>query len=470
MNGLRPDRARIVDFPWEVLEYLAWLRQQPSSREAAGSYLFDEPKVRFSVAERDLLVTDADVVVHGAANELALSTPRSASPVVVPGLGEPERAAVARVLASLDGQQPLAVVRAGLTTAEARVLDALLGAAFGLLIFAPLALLAAERAISGVEVTRFPGSPYEVARPYWTNMGAVRAASDALFAALDDDSRFTRELRTLHVTLLMGEDFQTYYQPASPISSGRAAPGRFMFTAPEVIDGAAGSVFVAGPRVSAAPVGGARYHQVLCQSLGEVEAPLPSHFRSPDGLDWGRRVLARAAGDPAPAPWFCPPRPIRPEHLRALRESLASADARARSADPSSCLRPLAAFHQAFVRLHPFHCGNQSLAMNLVNRVLNRALGAGMPHLILDHLACRLSPDAYARVFRRAAEAYVDARSSVSARYLQLASNRTRTFSLLRQLEATPTLEEAWALIRSDPASAGLLLLTDAEPRAPGAP
>ena len=31
------------------------------------------------------------------------------------------------------------------------------------------------------------------------------------------------------------------------------------------------------------------------------------------------------------------------------------------------------------------------------------------------------------------------------------------------------TLEEAWALIRSDPASAGLLLLADAEPRAPGA-
>src|SRR5690606_21661985 len=209
-----------------------------------------------------------------------------------------------------------------------------------------------------------------------------------------------------------------------------AAPGRFMFTAPEVIDGTAGAVFVAGPRVSAAPVGGARYHELLCQSVGEPEAPLPRTFRDSGALDWGRLVLARAAGDPAPAPWFCPPRPIRPEHLRALREPLASAEARARSADPRSCLVPLAAFHQRFVRLHPFHCGNQSLAMNLVNRVLNRALGAGMPHLIPDHLACRLSPEGYARVFRRAVDAYLDATPSIPARYLRLASNRTRTFSL----------------------------------------
>jgi hypothetical protein len=458
-GALGADLDRIVDFPWEVLEYLTWLRQRAATRDSA--YLFDEPKVRFSPREADLLVAERDVSVRAVAAGLQLEAPRAASALVLEALHGPERERVESLLRRLDGQLPLAAIRTGLDADHARVLDALLAAAFGKLIFAPVALLAAERGISGIEVTRFPGSPYEVERPYWTNMGAVRAASDSLWAALDADGRFARALQTLHVILLMGEDLQSYYQPASPISSGRAAPGRFMLTAPELIDTAAGTVFVAGPRVSAALVGGRLYHELCCTTLGEPVAPLPQRFRDPDGLDWGQLVQARAAADPSPAEWFCPPRPIRTGHLSALRVSLSAADAAAQSADPRSCLRPLAAFHQQFVRLHPFHCGNQSLAMNLVNRVLRRAFGAGMPHLFLDHLAIRLSPPAYARLFRRASDAYIDAQPNVAARYLRLASNRTRTFALLRQLEAASTLEQASALARADSACARLLLLSD---------
>jgi hypothetical protein len=459
---LSADLDRIVDFPWEVLEYLTWLRQRAASRDGMGSYLFDEPKVRFSPKEGDLLVAERDIRVRPAAGGLELSAPRAASPLLLDVSSDADRERVEGLLRRFDGQLPLAAVRTGLDAEQARVLDALLGAAFGKLIFAPVALLTAERAISGIEVTRFPGSPYEVERPYWVNMGAVRAASVGLWATLDDDDRFARALRTLHVILLMGEDLQSYYQPASPISSGRAAPGRFMLTAPELIDTAPGTVFVAGPRVSAALVGGPFYHELCCQTLGEAVAPLPQLFRDADGLDWGALRQARAAADASAAAWFCPPRPLRAAHLSALRGSLAAADAAARSADPKSCLRPLAAFHQLFVRLHPFHCGNQSLAMNLVNGVLSRALGAGMPHLFLDHLAIRLSREAYARVFRRAADAYVDPQPNVAARYLRLASNRTRTFALLRQLEAAASLDHASALARSDAACARLLLLSDA--------
>jgi len=460
--ALGADLDRILDFPWEVLEYLTWLRQRAAVRDGMGSYLFDEPKVRFSPKEGDLLVAERDIRVRSAAGGLELSAPRATSALVLDALREADRERVECVLRRFDGQLPLAAVRTGLDADQARVLDALLAAAFGKLIFAPVALLAAERAISGIEITRFPGSPYEVERPYWMNMGAVRAASDGLWAALDDDVRFARALRTLHVILLMGEDLQSYYQPASPISSGRAAPGRFMLTAPESIDTAAGAVFVAGPRVSAALLGGALYHELCCQTLGEAAAPLPQLFRDADGLDWGHLLWARAPADASAAAWFCPPRPFRAAHLSALRVSLAAADAAARAADPKSCLRPLAAFHQQFVRLHPFHCGNQSLAMNLVNCVLSRALGAGMPHLFLDHLALRLSPEAYARVFRRAVDAYVDTQTNVAARYLRLASNRTRTFALLRQLEAASSLDHATALAQADAACARLLLLSDA--------
>jgi hypothetical protein len=460
-RALRAGLVGAVYSRWEVLEYLPWLRHRAATRASGGSYLFDEPQVRFSPKEADLLVAERDVRVRPAAGGLQLSAPRAASPLMIEGLHEPDRERVESLLRRFDGQLPLAAVRSALDADHARVLDALLASAFGKLIFAPVALLAAERAISGIEVTRFPGSPYEVERPYWANMGAVRAASDALWTALDDDGRFARALRTLHVILLMGADLQSYYQPASPLSSGRAAPGRFMFTAPELIETAADSVFVSGPRVSAALPGGPRYHELCCRTLGEPAATLPRRFRDADGLDWGLLLRARAASDAAPAEWFCPPRPMRPAHLEALRLSLAAADAASRSADPKSCLHALAAFHQQFVRLHPFHCGNQSLAMNLVNRVLTRALGAGMPHLFLDHLAIRLSPEAYGRVFRRASDAYVDTQANVAARYLHLASNRTRTFALLRQLEAASTLEEAAALARADSACSRLLLLSD---------
>jgi hypothetical protein len=455
------DLDRIVDFPWEVLEYLTWLRQQPASRDATGSYLFDEPQVRFAAVEADLLVAERNIVVSGTARGLQLVAPRVPSGVLIAELGEEDRGQVEALLSRFDGQSVLGSVRASLAAGKGRALDALLRATFGKLIFAPLAVLDAERAISGVEITRFPGSPYEVARPYWTNMAAVRRRSSELFASLDDDERFARELRKLHVISLMGEDLQSYYQPASPISSGRAAPGRFMLTAPELVPSAQGTVFVAGPRVSAAPVGGARYHELLYATLDEPEAALPRAFCSSSQLDWGQVVQARAASDAASAPWYCPPRPLRAEHLRALRESLASAEAAARSADRSLCLAALAAFHQDFVRLHPFHCGNQSLAMNLVNAVATRALGAGMPHLVLDHLAVRLSPAAYARVFRRAADAYVDARPNAAARYLRLVSNRTRTFALLRRLDAAKTLAEAGALARADAEGERLLLLSD---------
>jgi hypothetical protein len=220
-------------------------------------------------------------------------------------------------------------------------------------------------------------------------------------------------------------------------------------------------VFVSGPRVAAPTVGGARYHELLYRTLGEPEAALPRRFQDEAGLDWGRLVTARAATDAASVPWYCPPRPLRREHLRALREALAAAERTARAADRSACVAALASFHQSFVRLHPFHCGNQSLAMNLVNRVAKQRLGAGLPHLTLDHLAFRLSPGSYARVFQRAVDAYVQPAPNIALRYLRLASNRTRTFDLARQLQAARTIDEAEALTRADAATARLLLLTD---------
>jgi hypothetical protein len=459
-----PGLDRIVDFPWEILEYRSWLAQQPSPRDAGRSYLFDQPEVRFRPEPGDVLIAERDVSVAVERDGLALSAPRAQGVVSIGGFGGEERQAVVELLRELDGQRPLASVRAGLPGARVALFEALLGAAFGKLIFAPLALFAAERAISGIEITRFPGSPYEIGRSYWLNMGAVRARLGALLGALDDDDGFLRELRRLHVVALMGSDLSRFYQPASPISSLRAAPGRLLLAATEVVDTPQGCLIVAGARVAAAPLGGARYHELLLESLAEPSARAAPAAPAEEGLEWGRLVHARAPGEAADAPWFVPPRPLQRAHLRALRQALAAADHAARAADRERTFAALASFHRLFVRLHPFHCGNQSLAMNIVNGVALSGLGATMPHLMLDHLAFRLGPGAYARLFERAARVYADSQANAASRYQRLASNRTRTFALLEKLDAEPSMDGVRALLRADSAGAELLLLRDVGP------
>ncbi len=455
-----PDLQGILEFPWEVLEYLSWLRRQPSSSGSVGAYLFDEPRVRFGSEEEDVIVADPELRVEPHTGALRLVSPRAPQGLVLEALSPADRPGVLRLLQLMDGQRTLAEVRQ-LAAPEARALDALLTGAFGNLLFAPLALVAAEGSISGIEITRFPGSPYEIARPYWTNMGAVRARLVELDAASQDERQLLVCLRELHVIALMGADLQNYYQPASPISSGRAAPGRLMRAGTVVVEAQHHSLIVRGPRVNAAPVGGARYHQLLYATLGEPEAELPRRLPGPEGLDFGRLVHGQAASDPTAQDWFCPPRPLRTEHVAALRTALHRALQAAERSWRTQCLAALAAFHQIFVRLHPFHCGNQCLAMNIVNHVLVRLLGAGVPHLMLDHLALRLSPGAYARVFRRCVDVYADARPGAPARYLRLAASRQRSFELTRLIAEADSLEQARAAVAADPVAARESLLLD---------
>lgn len=450
----------IVDFPWEVLDYLGWLRQQPTRREGTGSYLFDDPKSRFDIEDADVLITDAELDVRIEGDRLRLTSPRAPTGILLDGVRTSDRDAVLELLSLLDGQRCFAEARA-LAKVDRPTMDAVLAQASGTYLFAPLAVSSNERAISGIEITRFPGSPYEIARPYWKNMAAVRARLGELDAALHDDELFLGQLRELHVVALMGDDLQTYYQPASPISSHRASPGRLMRTATELVETAQGCLILKGPRVNASLVGGARYHELLYLSVNEPEAASPRRFVGPEGLDWGRLVRGKAASDPAVQDWFCPPRPIRSAHVRMLRERLAAARTASQQPDRLGCIDALAAFHQSFVRLHPFHCGNQSLAMNIVNRVLVQWLGAGIPHLMLDHLALRLSAPAYATVFRRCVGTYVDAEPSAAARYLRSASNRARAFAFTSRLSEAPALPQARSALQDDPTAARLLMLVD---------
>lgn len=450
----------IAELPWEVLDYVSWARQQPASAEARGGYLFDEPALRFGVDDSDVLVLAPELRVDVAEPVRLASARLPNHGVALEGVSAGQAGAISALLGQIDGVRALGELR--WRAGESRpLLEALLRSAFGKLVFAPFAIAAAEARVPGADITRFPGSPYEIHRAYWTNMGAVRARVGELAGPLSSDDSFRGWLRELHGLALMGEDLQTYYLPASPIGAARAAPGRWMLSGTTLVDTPLGTWIARGPRVSAAQPGGTGYHEALYATVSEPEAASPRSFTDAAGTSWGRLVSGRADADAGVRDWFCPPRPMSGAHFGALRGALAQALVALGRNDRSACVLSLAAFHQAFIRLHPFHCGNQSLAMNIVNAVLGKLLGSGIPHLVLDHLALRLSPAAYGRVFERAVAGHVRPHASIAARYAWLASSRTRTFELAAHLSNARSEEERAAVLRSDESTARLLLLVD---------
>jgi hypothetical protein len=288
-------------------------------------------------------------------------------------------------------------------------------------------------------------------------MGAVRQRlTTTTTDGHQDNNAFVRWLRALHVTALMGDTLDNYYRPASPISTRRASPGRLMESHTVVAQTAEGCRILSGPRVNASTIGGIHYHRLLWESLGDEDACTPRDLHDASGLQWGRLVHASAAGDPAPTDWFCPPRPILPAHLASLRGYLQLART---TPDVDRRIQALAAFHQSFVRLHPFYCGNQSIAMNIVNHILVKTAGAGIPHLVLDHLALRLTPTAYFALMARCIKRYVEPSGSPAERYQALARRRGLAFALVDALRQADSLANARALAHADTEAAGCLLL-----------
>jgi hypothetical protein len=218
-------------------------------------------------------------------------------------------------------------------------------------------------------------------------------------------------------------------------------------------------VLVAGAKVSAALLGGEIYQRLVCDSVRDCDAVRSDRVvQGEDGLQWGRLVTARVGDDPLPSPLFIPPRPFRDEYFTALAQSLASAWQAVQREELAKVVRSLATFHQRFVRLHPFQCANQSLAMALVNFVLRASHGAGIPHLVLDHFALRLNENSYAELFARAVKHHLIADLPPVQRYQLLRERKQRSYSLISQL-ATAQPMEAVELIASDEAGAGAALL-----------
>lgn len=430
------------------------------TNEPADPY-YSEERVRFWPADDDVLVAPADLRTEPSGCGVVLASARAGSKVEVCGLSLGDARAI---VSALDGDATArAILRASNATDEAW--SRFVESAFGRFVFSPLAVDALERRVSFAEIVRYPGSPYEIVRSYWQNLGTVSERLSSLGRTLGDSpdtTSFVALLRELHVAALVG-DGASFYLPASPIAGkGDVEPGQFLERATVIDDTPSGVRIASGARVNAEPIGGEAYQRLLADFSGDPESLATSRSFVTDGLSWGRIVTARADGDVRDAAWFCPPRPFEVRHFDSLRDDLDAALVGTAAGDRPRVVEKLAAFHQKFVRLHPFRCANQCLAMSVVNHVLRRSHGAGIPHLVLDHLAFRLSPAAYARAFAVAVDAWCVLGSAVE-RHAEFASRKRRAFAFLAELARAPTFDDARRFTAAHRDDARLVMLDSRE-------
>jgi hypothetical protein len=192
-----------------------------SATRGDDSYLFTDPRVRFSAQDSDVLMAAPGLDVRAERDGASIGSSALKTRISCPGLSSRK---LETTLASLDGERTLAEIcrEVGLTPNERA---SLLGAGFGLVLFAPLAVLELEQRIPSAEIVRFPGSPYEVTRSYWANMASVRERAPALEQRLSSTQDALAELRKLHAVSLLGAETPSFYRPASPIVDKGIDPG-----------------------------------------------------------------------------------------------------------------------------------------------------------------------------------------------------------------------------------------------------
>ncbi len=255
--------ASVVDA--EVIRrYGEWLS---ATRAASFDPYYSEEIARFELRDSDVLMTTGDARTASEGSCVLLTSESARARISVCGVGEAE---ASRVLAAIDGQRTAAEAREA-SGAPAKEWALLTERAFGVMVLAPIAVAALEQRGRFAEIVRFPGSPYETVRSYWENMAEARERLEDLGSALESVPAFVKLLRELHVVALVGRGGCSFYRPASPVASKEATvPGELLLTPSITRESRDGTRFLSGPRVSAALIGGERYHELLASSLGDA--------------------------------------------------------------------------------------------------------------------------------------------------------------------------------------------------------
>jgi hypothetical protein len=449
-------------------QYAAFVASEAAKQDDDG-YLFDSPRCRFSPEPADELVAMPGLAAVATAAGVAVVAPGGVQ-LAIQGF---DVRTLQRVLTLLPCRYARVALELGPRSSS------FIEQTFSRVLFAPSAVAELELAQPACEIVRFPGSPYEVVRSYWRNLGSVRRRLDALLIEGPpvDVPAFRELLLELHRLLLLGDTDgagpRSFYLPASALARKRVTPGEFYEGSSAVQRDGPDVVITSGARVSVPLLGGALYWQLLAESVSD-EAALSDHRKLElDGIDWGQVVLGRAADELQNKPWFLPPRPLAAQHFETLLGELHAAWEASRRGDLQSALAALASFHFGFVRAHPLPSANQSLAMSFVNSLLRPLLGIGMPHLLLDQLALRFDRAPYGRIFARAARAWSAPWPSATERLRSLLRMRGELNAFVMKLgtsqgdtrlgtsQGGTSLIEARALIEEEPHGAKLALLTE---------
>jgi hypothetical protein len=445
----------VLDFPWPLQEYDRWLNQRPAAD--SDDYLYSQSRVRLTPHDDDQLAIPDSVSVEHAGKSVLMRIAGQPAPVAIPNITRHDAESIIAALRA----KPTVIELPFVSGVPANVCDHVLDVGFGRFIFAPMALESLERRSSAAEIVRFPGSPYEIVRNYWLNVGSLNQTIEDSIADSQSSSSFVDWLRTLHVRLLLGADLQTFYCPSSPVAQRRVAPGAIYVNVTHTLTSKVGEFILDGPRVNASPVGGSRYNGLIDRSLGLTLSESESKAFSESMTSWGKLVNARARAEAQARRWYLPPRPIVDQHWEALYfEWNRTVDA-IESQDLAGCVEHLGRFHWFFVHLHPFACANQSLAFVIVNWVLTRLTHCGIPHLILDQFALRHECADYSRLFARAVDNWTTAEVEPAARHLDRVRSRHILDDFIAQLAATTTDSDADAIARRNIRAARLALLVD---------
>lgn len=445
-DAFRERAPRILAAAPELEAYRDWLGQ--TDRGDSRDPIFAETKTRFEPRQQDVVTVLPSLVVNRSGGRTWL---RSGDPEVAIELPGVSRGDAERMVGAIDGERCLLEVRWACGVDE-RVFAQFLRSAFGVAILAPASIAELDRRIPAVEVVRFPGSPYGIDRAYWANMADFRdhVARDRLGVV----DAFVSHVRELHVVALMGRDLSSFYAPPSATRS--VTPGSFCLEATRTIRGRRQTILLDGPRVDVSLRGGPAYYRRLYASVGD-EGALGERSHSNEGVPWGEVVTAMSARDDRAGAWFIAPRPLLSAHWERLHCLLRKAEVAFGEGDREAVVKRLANFHQSFIRLRPFSCGNQTVAMGLVNAGLTRFLGAGIPHLLLDQFALRASEAAYEMLFERALHAF--GVGVAETRPITLAERNTRAFALIHALASSTCDEQADDRVRADPDGARWALL-----------
>jgi len=445
----------VLRVPWVLNDYLNWLNDRPASPK--DDYLFSQSQTRFTANDDDRLVLLEAATIENLRGEAGIRISEQLAPVRIPSI---PMAHVEAILSALH-EQPLLVELPLQSCVPATECDQFLRIAFGKFVFAPLALEDLEKRACAAEIVRFPASPYEITRNYWANVGHLSMNVPTEPSAWGDVSSFVRWLRVMHVRLLLGDQFDTFYCPSSPIARKRVEPGALYERLTRTVTSPLGTFILDGPRINAKLLGGSNYHRLLSESLGIGEMKGDNYEYYDNDVFWGQLVRGRSRSDEQSDDWFLPPRPFKPAQWELLWGSWASAMNSVSRHDLSDCITHLGRFHWYFVHLHPFACANQSLVFALVNCLLNRIAGSGIPQLVLDHWALRMDCKAYTRLFCRAVTHWITSESGSLTRHRDRMQKRQVLDGFLVRLDEPKAQTELDSVSSGDPQGAQLALLSD---------